>query len=200
MRKYTAKEKRFINWIRKQCKTNGIKCDLRNTKYVKLSGNIKCSGYFDETDRVLVVSMNRPDWIEILAHEYCHLTQFVDDCKVWRDGCRGIEKVDAWLAGKKVLNVKKWLGYSRDLELDNEKRTVGLIKRWGLNVDISKYIKKANAYIQFYNYLYYSRKWSEPGNSPYTNQNIISVMPDTFRMRYSNMGKNLIKLYKAERI
>ena len=43
-----AKEKRFINWVKKQCKENGIKCDLRPVTYLKLSGNIKCSGYFDE--------------------------------------------------------------------------------------------------------------------------------------------------------
>ena len=200
MIKRTAKENRFIKYIRKQCKLYGIKCDLRNVKYLKLSGNIQCSGYFDETDKVLAVAMNRPDWIEILAHEYCHLIQWTQNCKEWKNGTIGVDKVDKWLSGKAIRNIKKWLGYSRDLELDNEKRTVALIEKWGLNVDTKMYIKKANAYIQFYNYMYYSRKWSKPGNSPYTNKTIIDAMPDTFRMRYSDISKRLIKLYKEQNI
>ena len=80
-----AKEIRFIKWVKKQCKENGIKCDLRNVKYLKLSGNIRCSGYFDEESKQLVVAMNRPDWLGILVHEYCHLTQWTDGVKVWTD-------------------------------------------------------------------------------------------------------------------
>jgi len=127
--KRTAKENRFIKFIRKQCKLHCIKCDLRNVKYLKLSGNIHCSGYFDESNMQLVVAMNRRDWIEILAHEYCHLTQRVEGCKEWTNGTIGIDKVDKWLSGEAIRNIKKWLGYSRDLELDNEKRTVALIQK-----------------------------------------------------------------------
>lgn len=200
MIKKTAKEVRFIKWIRKQCKLHGIKCDLRNTKYLKLTGNIQCSGYFDEQEMVLASSMNRPDWVEILAHEYCHLTQWVDGCKEWNNGVNGIDKLDQWLSGKPIRNIRKWIDYSRDLELDNEKRTVELIKRWGLNVDTEMYIKKANAYIQFYNYMYHSRKWSKPGNAPYGNKQIIEAMPSTFKMKYKGMSKKLLKLYKEQNI
>lgn len=200
MRKRTAKENRFVNYIKKQCKLYGIKCDLRKVQYLKLSGNIKCSGYFDEEEGVLAVAMNREDWIEILAHEYCHLTQWVQNCKEWKNGILGVDKVDQWLSGKPIRNIQKWLGYSRDLELDNEKRTVALIQKWKLDVDIGMYIKKANAYIQFYNYMFYTRKWSSPKNAPYSNEVVIEAMPDTFRMRYKNISKRLLKLYKQENI
>ncbi len=72
----TDKEIRFVKWVKKQCRMYGVTCSLRNVKYLRLSGNIKCSGYFDDTtDKkpALVVAMNRQDWIEILVHEYCHL-------------------------------------------------------------------------------------------------------------------------------
>ena len=46
-----AKEIRFVKWVKKQCKENGIKCDLRKVKYLKLSDNIRCSGYFDEESK-----------------------------------------------------------------------------------------------------------------------------------------------------
>lgn len=196
----TQKERKFLQWVKDQCKKHGIKTRLNNVSYLKLSGNIRCSGYFDETDRVLAVAMNRKDWVEILVHEYCHLTQWVDGIDLWEKGGVGISKVDEWLAGKRVANIKKYLGYNRDLELENEKRSVALIKEWGLNVDLDMYIKKANAYVQFYNYLYHSRKWSDPKNSPYGNQKVVEAMPTKFNLKYSEMSKRLLKLYKSEKI
>ena len=195
-----AKEKRFIQWVKKQCKENGIKCDLRKVKYLKLSGNIKCSGYFDDEERKLVVAMNRPDWLGILVHEYCHLTQWADGIKIWTQGCESLSKVDVWLAGKSVRGIKKALEQSRDLELDNEKRSVALMQKWDLDIDVDEYIRKANAYVMFYNYMYHSRKWSLPGNSPYTNQTIVSNMSNKFNMRYNKMSERLVKLYKEQNI
>jgi hypothetical protein len=196
----TAKEKRFVKYVKSKCKEHGVKCDLRKTKFLKLSGNIKCSGYFDETEPALVVAMNRPDWLQILAHEYCHLTQWVEQCDEWVNGCEGLLHVDDWLQGKQVRNIKKYLGYSRDLELDNEKRTVALLKKWEFDLDIDEYVKKANAYVLFYNYIYHTRRWSSPNNSPYTNKNIISKMSNKFNMRYKNMSEKYIKLFENEKI
>ena len=195
-----AKEKRFIQWVKKQCKQNGVKCDLRNVSYLKLSGNIRCSGYLDEESKQLVVAMNATESIGILVHEYCHMTQWLDGVKVWTDGCIGLEKVEEWLSGKSVRGIKSALAKSRDLELDNEKRSVVLIKKWGLDIDVDDYIRKANAYIMFYNYMYHSRKWSKPGNAPYSNSNITSKMSNKFNMRYNNMSERLIKLYKEQNI
>ena len=58
-----------------------------------MDGNVRCSGWFDEENKELVVAINRPDWIEILAHEYSHLTQWVEQIKVWKQA----EK--EWIAG-----------------------------------------------------------------------------------------------------
>jgi hypothetical protein len=150
----TRKEMNFVQWVKEQCKPHGVKCSLRKVKYLRLSGNIKCSGFFEGGDTpMLAVSMNRADWIEILVHEYCHLTQWVDGIELWDKADVSLVKVDDWLSGKNVRNIDKHLAVARDLELDNEKRSVALIKEWGLNVDLDCYIKKANAYIQFYNHL-----------------------------------------------
>ena len=147
------KEKEFVNYVKSECKKYGVKCDLRKTKYVKLSGNIKCSGYFDEDTPALVCSMNRPDWIEILAHEFSHLTQWIDQIPLWKKCMVSMPLVDEWLQGDEVPDIKKHLAVSRELELDNEKRSVKIIKKFGLDVNIDNYIKKANAYIFFYNRL-----------------------------------------------
>ena len=75
-----------------------------------------------------------------------------------------------------------------------------LLKKWGLQIDIDDYIRKANAYVMFYNYMYHSRKWSSPDNSPYSNPNIISKMSNKFNMRYKEMSERLLKLYKEQNI
>jgi hypothetical protein len=84
--------------------------------------------------------------------------------------------------------------------LDNEKRTVKLIKKWKLPIDLNDYIKKANAYIQFYNWMRYSKRWSSPGNAPYSNKAIYEAMPPNFRMNYKKMSDKYFKLYKEQNI
>ena len=123
-----------------------------------------------------------------------------EGCKEWEEGCEGIGHLEDWLAGKRKKNIKQHIDKSRDLELDNEKRSVKLIKQWNLPIDIKDYIKRANAYVQFYNWMYYSRKWSKPGNSPYRNQAIYDAMPDTFRMNYKQMAKKYQKLFEEQNI
>lgn len=197
----TQKEKNFVEWVKDECFEHGVKCVLKNVKYLKLSGNIRCSGYFESGDSPkLVVAMNRKDWIEILVHEYCHVTQWVDKIPLWKKSETSLEKIDEWLSGGKVKNIGRHLGIARDLELDNEKRAVALIQEWGLKVDVDHYIRKANAYVQFYNYMGISRRWSKPGNSPYSNENLISEMPSKFNMNYGKMSKKVEKVFKQENI
>ena len=101
------KAKEFIKYVKDECKKYGIKCDLRRTKYVRLPGKLKCSGYFDDQDMELVCSMNRPDSLEILAHEFGHVTQWIDQIDLWKKADVSIPKVDMWLMGDDVPDIKK---------------------------------------------------------------------------------------------
>ena len=191
----------FINHVKGHCKEVGIKCQIRTVKYLVLSGNIRCSGYFCEETMRLVVAGKSKDWLGVLAHEYAHLTQWQDkSTNILQTGSTGVTHLDDWLGGKKIRSIKKAIEQSRDLELDNEKRTVKLIKKWKLPIDLNDYIKKANAYVQFYNYMKVTRRWSKPNNSPYSNKNVWSKMPTTFRMNYETMGKKWVNLYKQNNI
>jgi hypothetical protein len=203
MIKRTDKEERFVRWVKKQCRKHGVKCKLKNVSYLRLSGNIRCSGYFDDATSdspTLVVAMNRRDWVEILVHEYCHLTQWLDQESIWTKAGDSLPLIDEWLSGVEVPDIEKHLGVARDLELDNEKRSVALMRKWNLDVDIGLYIQKANAYIQFYNYLGKTRRWSNPVNAPYGNETIRNAMPADFSMNYKKMGKRLEKLFENENI
>lgn len=192
--KFTKNDKLFMVHVKEHCKQLGVKCDLRQTKKVRCGPNTMCAGYFDSDNKILVVSMLHPDSFAVLVHEYCHLTQWQEDIDFWNASGESLHKVDRWLQGHRVHNIYKHLAVSRDLELDNERRSVRMIKKWNLSIDVDDYIRKANAYVQFYNWMYYSRKWSKPGNSPYTNKAIIATMSNKFNMNYDEMTR---KVYNA---
>ncbi len=200
----TRNDKQFIQFVKDECKKYGVKCKLRNSKYVKLSNTIMCSGWFDSDKQELVVAMNRPDALDILVHEYAHLTQWQDSLNgkfdLWEASATSLNRVDAWLNGKRIHHVKHHLGISRDLELDNEKRSVKIIRKFKLSIDIPSYIKKANAYAHFYNWMYYTRRWSKPTNSPYNNKIVIDAMSTRFNMRYDEMSKKVYKAFHAANI
>lgn len=193
-------KKEFIKFVKQECKKHNIKCVLKNTKTVKLDESARCSGYFDEES--LVVAMNRPDAIQILVHEYGHLTQWAEQCDIWTEcsKSKSHDKLYRWLNGERVKNIQNAVELCRDLELDNEKRSVKLIKKFNLNIDIDLYIKKANAYVQFYNYLMVSRKWCKPNNSPYKNRRLLKIMSNKFNMNYKKLSKKTLRIFIEENI
>lgn len=195
--KYTENDLAFIQFVKDECKRTGVKCDLRPTKYVKL-GNIKCAGWFDEQS--LVVSMNRPDSLGILVHEYCHLTQWDEKIEMWGKNGVACAHIDEWLAGKNKRDIKKYLALGRDLELDNEKRSVAMMKKWKLNIDVAEYTKRANAYVLFYNWLYHTRRWSSPSNSPYKNPILLEQMSPRFNMKYTELTPRIYKAFSDAKI
>lgn len=194
-------EAEFIKYVKHECKKHNIKCVLKNTKTVRLTDdNDRCSGYFDEES--LVVAMKRPDAMQILVHEYGHLTQWIEQCDIWKMSVKNEshDKLYRWLAGEEIKNIEKAIAICRDVELDNEKRSVKIIKKFNLDIDIDLYIKKANAYVQYYNYLLISRRWCNPNNTPYKNDNLVEAMPIKFNMDYQKLSKKLLKIFEEENI
>jgi len=196
----TNKQKEFVKYVRSECKKHGIKCDLRRGAYVKLSGNIKCSGFFDSYNKRLVVGMKNELAFDILVHEFCHLTQWVEQCEPWVNLGNSLDMVDKWLSGEEVDNIGLHMARARDMELDNEKRSVKMLKKFGFDDMVYDYTKRANAYIQFYNYMLHSRRWSKPGNSPYKNERIIEAMSPKFNMKYGELTPKLKKIFEEEGI
>lgn len=194
---YTENDLAFIQFVKDECKRTGVKCDLRPTKYVK-AGMIRCAGWFDE--HKLVVAMDRPDSLSILVHEYCHLTQWDEKIELWDQNSTACAHIDEWLGGKRKRDIKKYLALGRDLELDNEKRSVAMIKKWKLNIDVAEYTKKANAYVLFYNWMYHTRRWSSPSNSPYKNPILLSEMSPRFNMKYTELTPRIYKAFSDAKI
>jgi hypothetical protein len=195
-----AKEKSFLNFVKKECKKYGVTFRLEKKPYLILHEDSSmefCGGYFDGEGKVLACATKRSDYISLLAHEYCHLTQWVENCDIWKkaDDNGSLNAVAAWLNGEKVKNIKYHLGICRDLELDNEKRTVEVIKKFNLDIDIDLYIKRANSYVHFYNHMYYTRKWATPLNSPYKIEAIYNSMSSKFNMKYKSMSNKVKRVF-----
>lgn len=189
--KLTKNDKAFIEFVKEECKRTGIKCDLRPTTFVKADG-IMCAGYFDETNMQLVVAMNRHDSLGALAHEYCHLTQWEEGMRLWRLSDHALHQLHKWLRGKPVRHIRRHIATVRELELDNERRTAKMIKRWKLSIDVKEYVRGANAYIHFYNWLYLSRSWSEPRNG---DDVVVDNMSSKFNMKYDQMSRKVAEVF-----
>lgn len=190
----------FIKYVKKECKYYGVRYSLRPSKHLVYDGQTM-SGCFDDTNKVLVCAMKREDALSILAHEYCHMTQWAEKCHEWMRS-NELKSYTAWadhLKGKKI-EMDIHFQIMRDLELDNEKRTVRLIKKLDLPIDVKLYTKKANAYVMFYNYMRITGLWAKPGNTPYNNQRIIDSMPDKFSLNYSHIHPRLERIFREERI
>jgi len=192
----------FFKFLRKECRKHGVELSLRKVGYVRLSG-FKCGGYFDSDTLPkpkLVVAMNKELSISTLVHEYCHMTQWLDKIPLWGLASKSNYVIGEWLKGTDYSDIANHIAISRDLELDNEIRASKMIEDYDFGVSRSQYIKTANAYIVFYNYLLLSRKWSEPANSPYCNKNIVAAMSDEFDMNYQSMDKEIYDIFKSENI
>jgi len=192
----------LLKKIKAECKSAGVKVSIRNVGYVIMSGQIKCAGYFDSLGRELVVALNHSHGLETIVHEFCHFLQWNEQCKAWVDNCDSIEMVDLWLSGEDIPDIDRHISNVRDLELDNEIRSVNLIKTFGLEPEINpeKYTQRANAYITFYNWLKISRRWPDPKNTPYTNERIVNAMSTKFDMNYETLDPYIEELFKMENI
>jgi hypothetical protein len=124
--------KKFVNSIKRKCRYHKVNLVLSPSRHVVLTDDYKneCSGYFNGSERLFVVACGCPieDWIDVLAHESCHMDQWIKNdprLDAWGNACASMWE---YLVGNKLLN-KSQLRKVEDLiiesELDCEKRSGG---------------------------------------------------------------------------
>lgn len=175
---------KLIKHIDADCRKNGFKLELLNVRYIDLGDGTPSSGYFSEELKTVCVSVKAKDFVGILAHEYSHLRQYIENEELYNFYSISYSKIFDWLDGKSIKNIQFHLDNCLELELDCEKRAVKLLQEYDLNVDIKDYIQRANAYMYFWKYLRFSRKWCNPNNTPSNNENIVKTMPNKFLKEY----------------
>lgn len=146
--------------ISRRCWRFGVAVLLSPGRTVDSDG-YPCGGYFDEDRMTLVVAMGRNEatWLEVLVHEYCHVTQYIEGMPLW-DAYR--DEVWDWLGGKRIADPKGAVASIRELEADCERRAVRLSRELNAPVDLEMQCRAANAYLHFHNVMLETRKWYRP--------------------------------------
>jgi hypothetical protein len=147
---------KFLDYVKGECASAGVKLRLDAVKRNK-AGDL---GYFNEDNKVLYVACLGPDWAMTMAHELSHIHQFLEKHPLWASA--ESHELEEWIAGRKRLNLIKAKSMCRAvqrLELDAERRTVALARKWNLTDDLATYVRNANRYIWSWEISRVNRAW-----------------------------------------
>lgn len=177
-----------------------------DTKSVQYNGeDFQTGGYWDDSDPknlTLACAVGKPieKWGPIFAHEYCHFIQWKEKSAEWDHYRKNVSSsvYDKIFNNEPVDEEKmiQCLEACKQLELDCERRTVELLKKHKVPIDLKKYIRGANAYIHFYNHARYYREWYDLDKVPYYLKNLYAHAPTSFRGSYDKMPRRLGYAFK----
>lgn len=177
-------EDQIIREIKRRCKSFGVRYVSERRSKIELSPGIYCSGYFDadcEEGPTLKIArgLETSHFLGTLLHEYSHVTQWAENCTVWQEDVRwsSICDTDSWLGTRRACSkrMRNTFAARRELEGDNERRTVRLIKELDAPIDLPGYIQRANSYVHFYNVMPVTNQWYHPERVPYKMPHVTSL-------------------------
>lgn len=177
----------------------GFKVVLSPKEFKKIDSNFPCAGYFSESDNEIFMCMNNPQIMYVLVHEFCHLDQYLTECKVFKDlnkkGKDLYELHGDHIEGKKIPEslIKEALKAARDLELDCEKRSAKQILKYHLPIKVEDYVQSANAYVFLHNAMSITQRTIIPLKSPSNLPHIYKKLPKFFLKDYSVMPEEYFK-------
>lgn len=184
----------YLDDITKYCSKHNIQIIFKPSHKVDSGDGLLCQGYFETENgqASLYVGVGNEDWKEVFIHEFHHAKQYI--AGQYREEEPFIEYFQ-WLSGDHYMNsktLKQHMRYIQKCELNCEKRSVQFIKKYEdqLDIDVDRYIQKANAYVFFYPLTLKYRAWTSPNKIPLTkNESILNLMPTEFIKNYNNPPK-----------
>ena len=186
--------KAFVQNVKRRCKAHRVELVLSPSRTVVLTDTFSadCSGYFDETDRVLAVACGKPfeQWIEILIHEYSHMEQWIHDERWthWSDCCF---RMWEWMDGELELddeNLEYVINGMIELERDCELRALTNIIKWDLPINKTRYARKANLYLYSYRLMPIIKKFP---TGIYDNEELVKMCPHRICKRIKDVPEKL---------
>jgi hypothetical protein len=188
-----ARRAAFVEHVRAECRKHGIRFILSPAEYV-CTREDGCGGYFTDEPPVLCVATGRPRWVEMLAHEYSHMQQWLAEARVWR-ACKPIdEHFTDWTFGKARMSrrrVARVCRLTQSCELDCERRAVRLLQGRRLldAAGLRRYVRESNAYVLLYEFIRLTGTWY--GRRQNQVPGLMESMPDTFQRRswYNRLPK-----------
>lgn len=184
-RRADPRENALIQHIVSHCREEGVIVQFYSTRnYVgtKRSGTV---GSFDGVNKVLRVTCRVRNWLWIFIHEYCHFLQLLDGTPWYGTQAENHwHRFDRWVddtdPGKDRLDRDKVEESTRVIqacEMDAERRTIDLIKKWDLSkIDLDVYRRKANVYILSYEAARMCRTWHTKKH-PCRTQELLKLVP-----------------------
>lgn len=130
-----------------------------------------CAGEFSFEEKTFKLATDRSDWFEVFIHEYCHYLQNKDNYNYGLS-----EELFNLLESEDDVKFKQAVTDAMFCELDCERRVIDLAINLNLQIDISFYIKKANAYVLSYHLFGEFKKWTAPGKPCYSNDKILNMI------------------------
>lgn len=197
--------KALLAFVSKECKKHKVKFSPLKVAGIDSNGII-VNGYFssDKGEEELAVATGQEEarWVRLLMHEFCHLKQWAENCKVWRecyvDASTCDELFDHWLNHNIELTdkqKKKIFLPLMEVEADCERRVLKLARKLKIEIDEEEYAQKANAYILFYFHVMKTRKWYKVGQEPYNNKEIYGKMPKKIIKNLKRVNPKLLTYF-----
>ena len=111
-----------------------------------------CGGYFDGKELHVAIGRSIKHWLGIFVHESCHMDQWLESSKYWKQTSGNCYSVFSTYFEYKKDSKKVREAFNRIIrvEADCEKRTIAKIKLYDLPVNVKKYNREANAYLMAY--------------------------------------------------
>jgi len=166
---------------------------------IDVNGN-NIGGSFDPDNKNIEVCINEEGWLGTLTHEFCHLLlYFKNSNKKNKKENEASEYMWRWLDKDVELEnyrIKKYVDTVKYMELECEKLTVKYIKKYSLPIDLEEYVKCANCYIYYYNFIYLHRTWFKSDCHISEMEDILEHMPTTFSLKYNKFDKDLLDKFR----
>lgn len=192
----------FIQTEIAHCKQHKIRVELVQAPR-DLMG-VESSGHFADGQEpcLTVYTTDKIDeWLPIFVHESCHKDQFLEKTDIWNkrigDEYDALEIFDMWIEHHVELKkhqMRPVLDNIIQVELDCERRSIEKIQKHSLDLNISEYIQKANAYIWYYHAAAHTRQYTQR-MSPLSNPEVWTKMPLDFCQNYSTINSKMLKLF-----
>lgn len=195
----------FEIYIQSFCQKHNIDFKVfEGTSAYTVMNNSECAGFFESNSKIkptLGIAKGLPEqtFYEVLAHEFSHANQYLEDSPFWTNSrltkeevvkystseldLTGFETGDLfslWLDKKIELPkevLQEMVKRTTEVEFDCERRTVELAKTLGLNIDPKTYAQKANAYLITYFYALKNRRWTTSGHATYSKPEVYTQLP-----------------------
>lgn len=152
----------------------------------------KVGGYFLDVPKELQVATGIAftKWFPVFVHEYCHFLQYIEkEPAYYAIKQRHSQLYSDFFETKiKTKDTVDAIRLIRNMEENCERRVVEIIERYGLSINVKRYIQGANAYIYFYTLFAENGIWTSK-KGPYSIKAILDIMPDKFLDNYETLPK-----------